>query len=265
MPYTTEKKVPYPGTLTDYPEMTARASATEIREINGHTVYFIPFDHNFGYSCIVYRAGRILPYAGDYALHHRDMFRSSLRNLYVRTLSRKLVTDDEYDKPLADYEDYRRKRDYLHNHYGYMRPSVSIFRTPVPRGSKADLDGQREFDEQTKDMIFDPVSFAYYAPEDREFVARHIRFFSALQKRFDEKKDDYGFWFDAFVYEMANHEYTINWQGNYDTLSAFGHVEYDQEDDDQNLEFYFDQLAFTPAQRNAYLNARHHIYRTSDC
>ena len=264
MSYTMEKKMPYPGDLKDFPEETARAYATETEEINGHTVYFIPFDHNFGYSCVVYRAGRILPYAGDYALHHRDMYRSALRDLYIQSLSRKLVTDDEYDKPLKDYEDYIRKREYLHNQYGYQRPSVSIFRTPVVRGSEKDLEGQREFDNQTKEMVYDPIAFAYYAQEDHEFVIHHCRLYNALHKRLDEKKNDYDFYFGAFKYEMANHEYPINWQGNYDVCSAFGNVEYDHEGDDSNLTFYFDQLNFTDAQRRAYRDAARYVYNHSD-
>ena len=30
----------------------------------------------------------------------------------------------------------------------------------------------------------------------------------------------------AFKHEMFNHEYSINWQADYDTLSAFGMIDY---------------------------------------
>lgn len=55
------------------------------------------------------------------------------------------------------------------------------------------------------------------------------------------------------MYEMANHEYAINWQGNWDVLSCFGNIKYDHEHDDQDLDFYFDQLEFTKTQRSAFM------------
>lgn len=47
----------------------------------------------------------------------------------------------------------------------------------------------------------------------------------------DELKElmkDVKFAEDAFEYEMANHEYAINYQGDWDVCSCFGNCEYDE-------------------------------------
>lgn len=56
---------------------------------------------------------------------------------------------------------------------------------------------------------------------------------------------------------MYNHEYMINWQANYDTLSAFGRIEWN---DDDNETEYFKQLDFTQVQKNAWYAAKHEYY-----
>lgn len=250
--------------LETLPQETALEYADDVIEINGHTVYFVNRAEKRGYTALVYRSGKILPHAGDSALHYPDMYRANLREKFMQRLRSQLYTDEGLTAPLKDYEDYKNRLHYLHNHYGYQRPFITIFRKPVVRGSQEDLDGQRDFEQKTKDMIYDPVAFGFYAQEDRDFVERHCELYKAVKKLIDGKSEDYDFYFNAFCYEMANHEYPINWQGNYDVCSVFGPVEYDKENDDQNLTFYFDQLNFTQAQRRAYMAARNHIARTSD-
>lgn len=44
----------------------------------------------------------------------------------------------------------------------------------------------------------------------------------------DEMEKDPEFARDAFEYEMFNHEYPINWQGDWDVASCFGSVRYDE-------------------------------------
>lgn len=43
--------------------------------------------------------------------------------------------------------------------------------------------------------------------------------------------EDLDFAREAFSYEMRNHEYPINWQGDYDVVSCFGGVDYAEEKD----------------------------------
>lgn len=44
-----------------------------------------------------------------------------------------------------------------------------------------------------------------------------------------ESSDDFAH--EAFSYEMANHEYPINWEGDYDVCSIFGNCEFSEEKD----------------------------------
>ena len=61
---------------------------------------------------------------------------------------------------------------------------------------------------------------------------------------------------------MANHEYAINWQGNWDVLSCFGKIRYVENDD---FNSYFRQLNFKPVQIKAFLAARcEYMRRHSD-
>ena len=58
---------------------------------------------------------------------------------------------------------------------------------------------------------------------------------------------------EAFLYEMQNHEYAINWTADYDVLSCFGPLTFAEENGARE---YMDQLQFTDEQRRAYWLAR---------
>ena len=57
---------------------------------------------------------------------------------------------------------------------------------------------------------------------------------------------------------MYNHEYYINWEADFDTLSAFGNIDYSE---DATLESYFEQLGFNETQKKAYRAARKEYYK----
>lgn len=238
------------------PEETAREYALETAVIKGHNVYFVDFDNHLGYSYLVYRSGRILPYAADHALHHRDMWRSALRTLYLQSLRRKLYTETELVSPIRDYDDYCARVRYLTNHYGFQRDHVSMFYSKACiAGSAEEKQEEERIRELSKGKTYNPIAFAWY--DDAVFVRRHCELYNAVEKRREELKNDFAFHVGAFMYEMANHEYAINYyQGNWDVLSCFGNIEYDHKHDDQDLDFYFDQLNFTPTQRSAFYAAR---------
>lgn len=59
---------------------------------------------------------------------------------------------------------------------------------------------------------------------------------------------------------MYNHEYGINWQADYDTLSAFGNIQYHEDD----LSAYFEELNFTETQKRAYLDAKKQYFKESE-
>lgn len=54
-------------------------------------------------------------------------------------------------------------------------------------------------------------------------------------------ENDLDFAREAIEYEMYNHEYAINWQGDWDVASCFGPVEYDE---DKSGADYLSELGF---------------------
>lgn len=113
------------------------------------------------------------------------------------------------------------------------------------------------FDDEVKGMTYNPVAFAYMS--DADFVKRHIRLLEMLEDAKADTSNDYEYLKKAFLYEMYNHEYGINWQADWDVLSCFGKIKYHGESD-AALEKYFTELNFTEVQRRAYLDARSQYY-----
>ncbi len=90
----------------------------------------------------------------------------------------------------------------------------------------------------------------YFLKKDKDVI---VDFFNQPDP-LDEMMKDPAFAEDAFMYEMGNHEYHINYfQGNWDVCSCFGNVKYNDADD---YEEYFNQLGWEPQTRQAYLTAR---------
>lgn len=76
----------------------------------------------------------------------------------------------------------------------------------------------------------------------------------------DAKRDfikDYEQAYDAFMYEMGNHEYHINWQGDWDVLSCFG-LDDDvcEYEDGKDVDEYMDAMGLSPVTKAAYHDAR---------
>lgn len=74
-------------------------------------------------------------------------------------------------------------------------------------------------------------------------------------------EDDKEFCREAFEYEMWNHEYPINWEGDYDVCSCFGHVEFDE---CKEAFDYLTELGFTAGVIKIYLDAASHVRRTGE-
>lgn len=69
--------------------------------------------------------------------------------------------------------------------------------------------------------------------------------------------EDYGQAYDAFMYEMGNHEHHINWQGDWDVLSCFG-LDDDvcEYEDGKDVDEYVDAMRLSPVTKAAYHDAR---------
>ena len=229
-------------------EEHAARFAVERMEIKGHDVYFVDFGGYFGYSALVFLNGGYVKYANEYELHHkwRNLDHAGLKEVYVENLNHKLFTEEELSEDVKDYDEYDAKSYYIRNYYGMQKPYVSIFFI----GSDEE---RAKLKRKTAKMIYNPVAFAYYDKSEEEFVKKHIQLLANLEASQKILKDDFDYWKSAFVKEMFNHEYGINWQADYDTLSAFGNIEYC--DNDNECQNYFDQLNFTDTQRKAYYAA----------
>lgn len=83
---------------------------------------------------------------------------------------------------------------------------------------------ERGLTENDTDKIYaiKGMNGAFFLREDEEAV--HAYFYRPDKLR--ELMKDPEFAEEAFYYEMANHEYHINWQGDWDVCSCFGDVEY---------------------------------------
>lgn len=240
-------------------EITAATLAEEKAVIKEHDIYFIDFPGYFGYSCVVFRDGHHIHYANDYALHHRDKTKNELREMYESSLNGKLFTEQELAEPLKSYSEYRAKSNFLQNYYGMRRDYLSMFR--IIHNDAEEKEYERE---KKKYPVVDPVSYAYYREQDRDFVRRHVELVAQLEQAMDATKNDYDYQKSAFYYEMGNHEYHINYyQADWDTLSAFGKIEW-HGDGAAAREKYFDELDFNEIQRKAYMDARRDFLRDAE-
>ena len=219
----------------------------DCEEIKEHDIYFVDFPGGFGYSCVVFKDGHHIYFANDYELHHPNRTHEWLRRWYIDCLNNKLFTEDELSEPVTDYDEYKRKEYFLHSYYGMRQDYISMFH--ISRNEEE----AEEYQKKTAGKIFNPVGFGYF--DDEEFVKHHVQLFQTLQKARLNTMENYAYQKDAFKREMANHEYYINWQADYDTLSAFGNIRY-HGDEKGELQKYFDELDFSDLRRRAYLDAR---------
>lgn len=222
-------------------ESTVKAMAMETVGIKGHTVYFADLGEYFGYSALVFADGRHIYHANDYALHHcKDETRESLRRWYVVTMGGKLFTEEELRTPSDDYAEYKNKESFLHNYYPMRREYQTIF--------CSEKDASEWYKRGKESAIYSGVAFAYFKPSDAAFVAHLEELYKAF-KACNNPLRDYEHAKSAFKYEMHNHEYPINWQGDWDVISCFVKVKYKGDGTE------IDQTGWTDEIKRAYYDA----------
>ena len=233
-------------------EEQAAAMAIEAAEIKEHQVYFVDFGGYFGYSALVFADGHHIKHADDYELHHAGKSRDELREFYINSLNKKLFTAGEMET-VTDYQDKQAKEYYIRNYYGLRRDHISMF--------FCGPDSEREkLRKQTETMIFSPVFLAYYDKKDADFVKSGEELLSTLENA-EPQNDDTEYWEGAFLREMFNHEYGINWQADFDVCSCFGNCSGAENIDDLNA--LFDACKFSDVQRAAYMAARREYSKQS--
>lgn len=71
--------------------------------------------------------------------------------------------------------------------------------------------------------------------------------------------------YDAFMYEMGNHEYHINYEGDWDVLSCFGlNDNVCEYEDSKDVDEYMDAMGLSPVTKAAYHDARGDFLRIAD-
>ena len=225
-------------------ETTVKAMAKETLEIKGHTVYFADMGRWFGYSALVFADGRHIYHANDYALHHNGKTREELREWYVKTMNEKLFTEDELRTPCKDYSERQAKEHYIRNYYQMRREHQTIYCKPE--------EAKEWYKRDREHAVYSDIAFAYFKPVDAAFVA-HLE---GLYRAFVDCNDplrDYERAKDAFKHEMFNHEYPINWQGDYDVISCFTSVKYKGDGTE------IDQTGWTDEIKRAYCDAAREV------
>lgn len=216
--------------------------AEEVETIKGHTVYFVDFGGYFGFSACVCAEGQHIKYANDYELHHKGKSRDELREIYRRTLNNKLFAEAEFST-VSSYEDKSAKEYYLRNLYAMRRPYVSAFHIgPAP---------------DTSGMIFSPVFMAYY--RDADFVKHGAELLRTLTEAERKSAESFDYWKSAFLYEMFNHEYAINWQADFDVCSCFANC--DGVKDYTDINELFTVCGLNDTQKAAYSAARREYFK----
>lgn len=231
-------------------EQQAAEMAESRQDIKGHNVYFVDFGGYFKFSALVFADGQHIKYANDYELHHPNTDRAALRKIYIDKLNSKLFADEEL-QTVNSYDDYTAKSYYIRNYYAMRRPYISAFFI----GSDAEW---VEIERKTEKMIFSPVFMDYYAPENADFVKRGAELLRGLDEAEQRNKENAEYWESAFLREMYNHEYGINWQADYDVISCFGNCS--NVEDYTDAEKLFSAAGFNEVQKSAYLAARREYY-----
>lgn len=243
-------------------EADARELALEHVELKGHDVYFVDFDGYFGYSALVFLHGGHIYHANDYELHHRYTkynddgssevvrpTRAELREAFHKSLEDKLYTEAELLVPSVSYARQEAKEYYLRNYYPMQKERISLWFV----GSDDEREKRRK---QTETMFYSDIAFAWFY--DRAFVEHLRELYDGMIKARAASVDDFEFQVGAFLYELYNHEYSINWQGDYDVFSCFGNVPYKE---GASAGWYMDKLKFTETQKRAFYEARRKYYK----
>lgn len=236
-------------------EEQAKEMALETMIIKEHNIYFIDFGGYFKYSALVYKNGRHIYYANDYELHHNGKSRDELRQWYIDTLTNKLFTESEFET-IENYDDYQNKAYYLRNYYIMQIDYISAFNIFHNETE------EKEFERKIQGMSYNPISFCYIAEENVPFCLNQAKLFGILNKAKRKSEKDFDYMKQAFIKEMYNHEYSINWDADADTIGAFGNIPREVTwNSNYTLNDLFNAVGFTDIQKKAYLEAKREYYK----
>ncbi len=81
----------------------------------------------------------------------------------------------------------------------------------------------------------------FYLKKDSHIIKEYFSVDHSAELR-NLMESDHAFAKEAIEYEMYNHEYPINWEGDYDVASCFGYVPYEEGKDGTD---YLSDLGFS--------------------
>lgn len=103
---------------------------------------------------------------------------------------------------------------------------------------------------------------AFCLKSDLDYVLSELDAVQDMKREFIE---DYEHAYDAFFYEMGNHEYHINYEGDWDVLSRFGlNDDVCEYEDGKDVDEYMDAMGLSPVTKAAYHDARGDFLRIAD-
>lgn len=116
---------------------------------------------------------------------------------------------------------------------------------------------ERGLTENDTDKIFSLGAGGYFLKKDKDII--HAYF--SKKDELPELMKDPVFAEDAFYYEMCNHEYGINGQGDWDVCSCFGKCEYEY---DKGGKDYLEEIGYGPDVVKAYKAAERRYYKDAE-
>lgn len=238
------------------PEKDAARLAIETLVIKGFNVYLIDFKGYFGYSACVYGNGRPIYYANDYELHRKGKSRDELRSWYIETLNNKLFTDDEIKGSIKDYNDYKSKDYFIRNYIPQKYDHESAFGIYY-----SDAEAEKARKEKLKKYPYlCGACFSYF--KDRQTGDYINDLLIALEYSLKALDNDFEYWKSAIKYELYNHEYAINYQGDWEVINCFGRVAW--LGDCAGTDDYLNKSTLNDIQKKAYIAARAEYYHGSE-
>jgi hypothetical protein len=187
-----------------------------------------------------------------YGLLH-SLSKEELKVWYMETLPNKIFADKDLEI-VENYDDYERKDYFLRNYYIQRIPYETAFHIYHNETE------EKEFKKKIKGMFYNHISFCYVEPKYKEFCKTQAELLGKLESAKEAASNgSFEYWKDAFLSEMFNHEYGIAWDADYNVISCFASIGYNN----ITLEQCFDDAGFTEVQRAAYRAARDKYYETA--
>ena len=100
----------------------------------------------------------------------------------------------------------------------------------------------------------------FYFIEDEDKITEYLEYTTTTHSKLSEYMKDKDFFMEVILYEMANHEYHYNAQGNWDVLSCFMQEELKYNACDAEKP-YFEQLGWNEEQQKWYAEAKAQFYK----